>query len=222
MEAGSDNGGLEQIGTWGNEYLGQMGIWGKYIVGGIGHRGKWALMQIGTKANEHLGKRGTPSALTGNPKCPVSIFPKCLQMGSGANGHLGQMDIWGKEAPQVPYVHFPKMYANEYMGKWALGVNAHLGEKDTPSALKRFPKCPMPIFLKCLQMGTGANGHLGQMYIWGKGVPPSALCPFSSNVYKWALGQMGTWGKCTFGGKGYPTCLKECPKCPMPISPKCV
>ena len=105
MEAGSDNGGLEQIGTWENEYLGiwvcgEMGIWGKYIFGGIGHRGKWALVQIGPKANGHLGKRGTLSA----------------------------------------------------------------------------------------------------------------RCSFSPNVYKWALGQMGTWGKWTFGKKGYP-------KCPMSICP---
>ena len=133
---------------------------GKIYIWGIGHRGKWALVLIGTNTNGHLGERDTPSALTGYPKCPVSIFPKCLQMGTRANGHLGQINILGKGVSQVPYAHFPRIYANGHWGKWALEVNAHLGERDTPSALKRFPKCPMPIFLKCLQVGTGANGHL--------------------------------------------------------------
>ena len=113
MEAGSHKGGLEQIGTWGNEYLGQMGIWGNiYIFGGIGHRGKWALVQIGTKANGHLGKRGTPSAL-------------CLFPPNVCKWALGQMGTWGKcafgrkvyskcpkEVPQVPYAHFPQMFTS--------------------------------------------------------------------------------------------------------------
>ena len=29
----------------------------------------------------------------------------------------------------------------------------------------------MPIFLKFLQMGTEADGYLGQMELWGKGYP---------------------------------------------------
>ena len=43
MEAGPDNGGLEQISTWGNEYLGQMGIWGNGYLGelGTGVNGHW-------------------------------------------------------------------------------------------------------------------------------------------------------------------------------------
>ena len=105
MEAGSDNGGLEQIGTWENEYLGiwvcgEMGIWGKYIFGGIGHRGKWALVQIGPKANGHLGKRGTPSA-----RCS---FPQMFTNGHwgkwalGANGHLGKRGTPSALCPSVP------------------------------------------------------------------------------------------------------------------------
>ena len=70
----------------------------------------------------------------------------------------------------MPYAHFPQMFTNGHWGKWVLGANKHLGEKITPSALKRYPKCPGPISPKCSPMGTEANGHLGQMDIWGKEV----------------------------------------------------
>ena len=33
-------------------------------------------------------------------------------------------------------------------------------------------------------------------------------CPFPPNVCKYAVGQMGTWKKWTFGGKEYPKCFK--------------
>ena len=113
-----------------------------------------------------------------------------------------------------------------HLGKWVLvkigtKVNEHLGKMSTPSALKRYLKCPVPIFLKCLKMGTGAiwalTDNWGKWRFGGIGTPsilkgytPSALCPFPPNVCKWALGQMKTWGKWTFGGKRYL-------KCPEPI-----
>ena len=174
MEAGSDKEGLEQIGTWGNKYLGQMCIWGNGYLGKIYIWGKWALVQIGTKANGHSGKRGTPSA-----RCPFS--PNVCKWA------LGKMDTWGKwtfggkghpkcpkEVPQVPYAHFPQMFTSGHWGKWALGENVHLGERGTPRALKGYPKCPMPISLKYLQMGTGANGHWGKCTFGGKWYPK---CP---------------------------------------------
>ena len=102
--------------------MGKIYIWGNWAPG------KWALVQIGTKANGHLGKRGTPNALKRYPKCPVFIFPKCLQMGTGANGHLGQMDIWGKGVPQVPYVH---------LSRCPFAPNSHLPQE--PNCLG--PKC---------------------------------------------------------------------------------
>ena len=40
------------------------------------------------------------------------------------NGHLGQMNIWGKEGPQVPYAFSSK---SSQMG---VGVNGHLGQKN--------------------------------------------------------------------------------------------
>ena len=53
-----------------------------------------------------------------------------------------------------------------------------------------------------MQMGTKANVHVELMHIWGnrypmcpKGVPSSALSPFTPNVYKWALEQMDILGK---------------------------
>ena len=83
------------------------------------------------------------------------------------------MNIWGKgypKCPNIPVPISPQMFANGQWGKWALRKNRHLGEKGTPSALKRYPECPGPITPKCSQMGTKANGHLGPMEIWGKGV----------------------------------------------------
>ena len=107
----------------------------------------------------------------------MPISTKCLQMGAGVNGDLGQMDIWGKWVPKCPKRVYYKC-----------------------------PNIPVPISPKCLQMGSGANGHVEKMDIWRKGAPqvpkrgiPSALCPLPRNVYIWALGQMGTWGKWTLG-----------------------
>ena len=193
MEAGSDKGGLEQIGTWGNEYLGLMDIWGNECLGKIYIWGNWAPVEMGTGANKH---QGTDANMTYGekeyPKCPVSIFPKCLRMGTGANGHLKQMDIWGKGTTQVPYVHFPQMYANGHWGKWALGVNANLGERGTPSAL-----CPfIPNFYKWA---------LGQMDAWGKGHPKYPV-PISPKFFKRAVEKMDL---------GDPSAhLPQCPFCP--------
>ena len=94
-----------------------------------------------------------------------------------------------------------------WVGKWALRANVRLEERCTSSALKGYPKCPMPISYKCLQMGTGLNGDLRQMYIWGKGVP---LGPFPQNFHKWALGENGHLDK------GYP----KSHNISVPISPQ--
>ena len=137
-----------------------MSIRGKYIFRGIGHRGN------GFQGKWTFGERGTLNAL--KFLCPFPL--KRLQMGSGANGHLRKMDIWGKGVPQVPYrgissalslltqnVHKRVPRQMGIWGKWTFGG-------------KGYPKCLVPFSPKCLQMGTEVNRHLGQMYIWGKGV----------------------------------------------------
>ena len=66
----------------------------------------------------------------------------------------------------------------------------------------------------------GANGYPSAL----KGYLPSALifrCPFPPNVCKWAVGQMGTWKKWTFGGKKCPKCLKRVSQVPYAHTPKC-
>ena len=100
-------------------------------------------LPMGAGANKHLGKK--------IPYCPMPIFPKCMQMGTGVNGHLGQMHIWGKRypkclkgVPQLPCVHFPKMYANGHWGKFekrAPQVScAHFPQIFSNGPLR--PKCP--------------------------------------------------------------------------------
>ena len=72
----------------------------------------------------------------------------------------------------------------------------------------------VPIFPKFLQMGTRANGHFGEWSI------PSALKEFLKGLMPIFLkifangheANMGTWGKWSFGRKGYP-------KCSVPILP---
>ena len=93
----SINGDLGQIGSWKNEYLGKWVLDENIYLGELGTR------KMGTGANGLQGKwtfgeRGTLSAL--KFLCPFPL--KCLQIGSGANGHWGKMDIWGKRVPQVP------------------------------------------------------------------------------------------------------------------------
>ena len=80
----------------------------------------------------------------------------------------------------------------------------------------------MPIYLKCLQMGTrGKCTFGGKGYpTCPEGIPPSALCPFTLNVYKWALEQMGTWVKCTFGERGTSRALKGYPQVPYAHFPQ--
>ena len=117
----------------------------------------------------------------------MPISPKCMQMSTGTNGHLGQIGSRGKGVPQVPYAHFPQIITNGHWGKWALKANGHLGERSTQSALclfspnvyqwalgqmstlekwtfrrKRYPMCPVPISPKCMQMARGANAHFGE------------------------------------------------------------
>ena len=69
-----------------------------------------------------------------------------------------------------------------------MGANWTFGEEGTPSALKRYPKGLMPIFLKFLQMGTGQMGTWTNGVL-GKGMPkcpkevPQVLCAhFFQNV----------------------------------------
>ena len=73
-----------------------------------------------------------------------------------------------KRMPQVPCPHSLQMFTYGHWGKWTFGANKHLEERGIPSAPKGYHKCPVPIFPKFLQMGTGANGRLGQMCSWGK------------------------------------------------------
>ena len=89
----------------------------------------------------------------GYPK-QMFICPKYLQMGTGANGHLGE------GLPQVSCAHFPQMF-----------TNGHLRQMDIWGKGIGLTHVPYAHFPKCMQMGTGANGHWGQMESWGKGVP---------------------------------------------------
>ena len=83
------------------------------------------------------------------------------------------------------------------MSKWALGANRHLGERGTPSTYK----CPVPIFSKCLQMGTGTNEHLQERGTTSAlkeypQVPSAHFLKMFSNEHwdKWALGANGHLG----------------------------
>ena len=84
------------------------------------------------------------------------------------------------------------MCVNGYWGKWALGVNAHLGERGTPSAL-------------CLFIPNVYKWALGQMDIWGKGHPKCPV-PISPKFCKWAVEKIG------FGDPS--AHLPQCPFCP--------
>ena len=88
------------------------------------------------------------------------------------------------------YLRQMDIWGNGYLGKIYIRGNRHRGK------------------WVLVQIGTKVNGHLGKRSIPNalKGYP-SALCSFSPNVCKWALGQMGFWGKLTFGGKEYPQVL---------------
>ena len=131
------------------------------------------------------------------------------------------MHIWGKghlksskKVPQVRYVHFPQMFTSGHWGKWALWVNAHLGERGTPCPKGVPPSALCPFTSNVYKWALGKMGTWGKCTFGRKGypMPQSALCLFTSNVYEWALGQMSFWAKCAFGGKGYPTCPKSEPQ----------
>ena len=140
----------------------------------------------------------------------MPIFPKCLQMGTGANEHLGegdalcpfppnvykwalgQIDIWVKEVPQVSCAHFPQVFSNEQWRKWALSANGHFGKFSPSVPLPQCPFCPS-VFLG--EMGTG---HLWYPFR-PLAVPISHKCPFAPNAYLTFplligenLGEMGT------------------------------
>ena len=125
-------------------------------------------------------------------------------MGTGANGHRGKWaPKYNGDLGQIG------TWKNEYLGKWLLEENIYLGELDT------------------WEMGSGANEFQGK-WTFGERVPPSALmllCPFPSNVCKWAVGQMGSeanghWGKMNIWGKGYPKCPKGVSQVPWDHYPK--
>ena len=148
---------------------------------------------MGTWKKWTFGEKGTPSALKKYLKCPGPITPKCSQMGTKANGDLGQMDLWWKGVPKVPYRGIPSAFGPlpQNVHKWAPRQMELWGKevpqvsyRGTPSVLQGYPKCLMPFSPKCLQMGFGVNVHLGK--------------------------------RCT------PSALHRYPKCPMPISPKCL
>ena len=52
---------------------------------------------------------------------------------------------------------------------------------------KGVPYVPYAHYPKCLEVGTGANGHFGQMDVWRRSTP-SVLCPSSPNFFKLAFG----------------------------------
>ena len=185
----------------------QMGTWDYWTFGGKGYP-KCPMpispkcLQMGIGVCRHLGqmniwRKGCPKCPKGISKVPWAHFPEtvvvtrritiCSQMCTGANGHLGKMNICGKGYPKCPNTPAPisfQMLANEQQGKWALGENGHLEEGNTSTFLKEYPKCPMPITPKCVQMGTGANGHLGKEY-------PNCLVSISPKFFQMDNGKNG-------------------------------
>ena len=85
-------------------------------------------------------------------------------MGNGENGHLGQMDIWGKGVPKVPYFFvpiFPQFFAKGQWEKWMLGKK-DIWRKGVPQvACAHFPQ----IFAngQWVKWAFGENKHLGEM-----------------------------------------------------------
>ena len=139
------------MGMWGNGYLGKIYIWWN-----------WAPGEMGIGANRPQGK--WTFGEKEYPKCPVFIFPKCLQMGTGANGHLGQMDIWEKGVPQVPYVH---------LSRCSFASNSHLPQ--VPNCLG--PKC---LGSNCAGLKCAGPNYLGPFVLvpiclWSKCTSPN--CP---------------------------------------------
>ena len=117
-----------------------METWGKWTFGGNGYPSalkeyipsalifqcpfppnvcKWALGQMGTWKKWTFAGKEYPKCLKGYPKCLMPITPKCLKMGSEANGHLGQMDIRGRSIPSVLYPS-PIFFSNRQLGPQVL------------------------------------------------------------------------------------------------------
>ena len=90
-------------------------------------------------------------------------------------------------------------WKNEYLGKWVLEEKIFWGE-----------------------LGTGANELQGKWTFGERGTLSALifLCPFPLKCLKWAVGQMGTRGKWTFGGKRYPKCPKGVFQVPWAHYPK--
>ena len=82
------------MGTEVNEDLGQIGSWGKSIFGANGHLGKMTIWEKGV---------GYPKIRKGVPQVPCVHFPKCLHMGTGANGfrRLGERGILSLQICQM-------------------------------------------------------------------------------------------------------------------------
>ena len=100
------------------------------------------------------------------------------------------------------------MFTNGLWGKWGLGANGHLGERQCPKGVFQVPFGP--ISPKFSQTGAGKNGHLGKMSIWIRGAPSALiLCSFPLTCLQIGSGANGHLGKCTFGGKRYPKCPKR-------------
>ena len=87
-------------------------------------------------------------------------------MGTGVNGDLGQMDIWGKGSILKGYSKCPLGLFPRNFHKWALGENEHVD--------KGYPKCrniPVPISPQMFANEQWGKWALGKMYIWRKEVP---------------------------------------------------
>ena len=117
--------------------------------------------------------------------------------------------------PQHSCADFP---SNVY--KWAVGqmgtrTNEHLGEKGTPRALGSFPQNVYKWAPR--QMGTWEK-----MYFKCPNRVPQV--PYAHFPQMLTNGQWSKWTLRANGHlekKGTPSSLKEYPKCPGPISPKC-
>ena len=145
-----------QIGTKANGHLGKRGI-PSALCSFPPKVCKWALRQMGTWGKCTFGGKVQPKYPKEVPQVSYAHFSQMFTSGHrgkwalGVNAHLEKRGIpCPKEVPQVPYAHLPQMFTNGHWGKWALGENVHLGQRGTPRALKGYPKCPMPIYPKCM------------------------------------------------------------------------
>ena len=130
------------------------------------------------------------------------------EMGTDTNGHQGKWTFEEKGNPKCPNTPVPissQVFLNGQRVKWALEKMNIWG--------KEYSKCPMPVSLKCLQMGTRAYGHLGPIDFWEKGVG-NLKCLVSISP-KCLQGTLGRWA---LGANKH---LGICPKCPFAPLPIC-